>query len=207
MLYGEQMLEAVAMGWLERANVPFFLITDNLKLVWTNKSAAHFMRQYSLRSDAFGFVKSSCKDTELRGCEVRRQLQGAIASRHAWPYGTTTLTFSEFPQGTLQLCELSVGGSVLVGCSILVERDGRQDISVQLQQYGLTNTERKVISMLANGATATEIALTNGSSLLTVRTHIKRAYEKMQVNSREKMFARLTSRSFSQPAGGPIANV
>jgi DNA-binding CsgD family transcriptional regulator len=117
------------------------------------------------------------------------------------------LTFSEFPQGTLQLCELSVGGSVLVGCSILVERDGRQDISVQLQQYGLTNTERKVISMLANGATANEIALTNGSSLLTVRTHIKRAYEKMQVNSREKMFARLTSRSFSQPAGGPIANV
>ena len=47
MLYGAQMLESVAKGWLERTNVPFFLITDNLKLVWTNKSAAHFMRQHS----------------------------------------------------------------------------------------------------------------------------------------------------------------
>jgi DNA-binding CsgD family transcriptional regulator len=117
------------------------------------------------------------------------------------------VTFSEFPQARLQLCELSVGASVLVGCSILVERDGLQDISTQLQQYGLTNTERKVVSALANGATANEIAQSNGSSLLTVRTHIKRAYEKMQVNSREKMFARLTSRSFAPPTGGPVANV
>jgi DNA-binding CsgD family transcriptional regulator len=48
--------------------------------------------------------------------------------------------------------------------------------------------------MLAGGATAGEIARINGSSLLTVRTHIKRAYEKMEVNSREKMFARLMGR-------------
>lgn len=195
MPFGTDMSEAVAIGWLERADVPLFLFTDGLRLVWKNISATMLMNKFFLRVDAFGIIRSSRRDMESKERAGRQQLRTAIENRGAWKDGTVGLTLADFPGARLHLYELTVNGSILIGCAVMLEDGAAQEMSARLSRYGLTKTEGKVISMLAGGATAGEIARINGSSLLTVRTHIKRAYEKMEVNSREKMFARLMGRN------------
>lgn len=96
---------------------------------------------------------------------------------------------------------------MLIGCTIMRSSQAVQDLTANLAQYGLTKTERKVVAMLAQGSTASEISRLNGGSLLTVRTHIKRIYAKMNVNSREKMFARLTHRETDGSEGGHHAGL
>jgi DNA-binding NarL/FixJ family response regulator len=196
MTYGMHMPEAIALDWLQRAHVPLFLITYDLRLIWANGSAAELMARHELRVNPFGYVKSSNKGVECKADAVRQQLQAAIMQRETWADRSTVLTLTEF-SSSVQLYELTVRGMALIGCALMMADEGAMDLSERLSQYGLTNTERKVVTMLVGGATAIEIARTSGSSLLTVRTHIKRAYEKMEVNSREKMFARLTGRAYA----------
>lgn len=57
--------------------------------------------------------------------------------------------------------------------------------------FGVTPSEQKIIEALLRGATSQEIAEEQGKSVLTVRTHIKRAYAKLGVTNREQLFARL----------------
>lgn len=201
------MPESVALEWLSRADIPLFLITPDMRLVWTNASAASLMRQLELHVNPFGHLRSANKDIELRAKDARQQLQAAIARRETWQGRATILTLTGFSGGTVRLYEFTIDGLALIGCAIIMEDEGAKDISVRLSQYGLTNTESKIITSLASGITAIEIARANGSSLLTVRTHIKRAYEKMEVNSREKMFARLTGRILSPSVGRSAVSV
>jgi DNA-binding CsgD family transcriptional regulator len=57
--------------------------------------------------------------------------------------------------------------------------------------FGFTHTEGRVAYHLLCGCTAEETAQELGVSLETVRTHIKRAYAKLGVSSREGFFHRL----------------
>ncbi|QHL90521.1 hypothetical protein GVO57_06285 [Sphingomonas changnyeongensis] len=60
-----------------------------------------------------------------------------------------------------------------------------------IEIFGLTAAEARVAEALANGMTATDIALKLGKSLDTVRSHIKSLYTKIGVNSREALLSRL----------------
>lgn len=57
---------------------------------------------------------------------------------------------------------------------------------------GLTSAEANLLKRLVDGATASEAASDLGISLETARTHVRRAYAKMGVSSREEMFARIS---------------
>jgi DNA-binding CsgD family transcriptional regulator len=69
------------------------------------------------------------------------------------------------------------------------------DLGVRLadlhQAFGLTPSERSIARHLLDGMTADETAAELGISLDTVRTHIKRAYAKLGVGSREAFFHKL----------------
>lgn len=55
--------------------------------------------------------------------------------------------------------------------------------------YGLTPAENKVINQMILGESINEIAIEWGKSPLTIRTHIKRIYSKMGINSKEQLFS------------------
>jgi len=57
--------------------------------------------------------------------------------------------------------------------------------------FGVTPGEHQVIVQLLKGYSSREIALEFGKSILTVRTHVKRAYGKIGVKTRGQLFARL----------------
>lgn len=55
--------------------------------------------------------------------------------------------------------------------------------------FGLTRTEHKIIRMLVQGLSVRRIATELGTSVLTVRTHLKRTYGKVNVGTKEQLFA------------------
>ncbi|HEY1427684.1 MAG TPA: helix-turn-helix transcriptional regulator [Caulobacteraceae bacterium] len=57
--------------------------------------------------------------------------------------------------------------------------------------FGVTPGERQVIVQLVKGYSSREIADQFGKSILTVRTHVKRAYGKIGVKTRGQLFAKL----------------
>jgi len=57
--------------------------------------------------------------------------------------------------------------------------------------FGVTRGEQQVLVELLKGRSSQEIADESGKSILTVRTHLKRAYYKIHVNTRGQLFARL----------------
>jgi PAS domain S-box-containing protein len=57
--------------------------------------------------------------------------------------------------------------------------------------FRLTRGEHDVLKSLLSGMTAQEIAMHRGSSVETIRTHIRRLYAKTEVRSREELFMRL----------------
>jgi DNA-binding CsgD family transcriptional regulator len=56
----------------------------------------------------------------------------------------------------------------------------------------LTSAETTLLKRLVDGATVTEAAHDLGVTLETARTHVKRAYAKLGVSSREEMFAKIS---------------
>jgi DNA-binding CsgD family transcriptional regulator len=57
--------------------------------------------------------------------------------------------------------------------------------------FGVTPGESLVVVQLLRGRSSREIADATGKSVLTIRTHVKRAYGKIGVKTRGQLFARL----------------
>lgn len=57
--------------------------------------------------------------------------------------------------------------------------------------FGVTPGEHQVLVQLVKGYSSREIAEEFGKSILTVRTHVKRAYGKIGVKTRGQLFAKL----------------
>jgi len=77
----------------------------------------------------------------------------------------------------------------------LLLRDLRASVQIECadleSMFGVTPGEHQVIVQLVKGYSSREIALEFGKSILTVRTHVKRAYGKIGVKTRGQLFAKL----------------
>jgi len=77
----------------------------------------------------------------------------------------------------------------------LTLRDLSQAVGVESADlesiFDITPGERQVIIRLLQGYSSRDIADQFGKSILTIRTHVKRAYGKIGVKSRGQLFARL----------------
>ena len=57
--------------------------------------------------------------------------------------------------------------------------------------FGLTPTEHRIVRLLMQGKSVRAIAAQLGTSVLTVRTHLKRTYAKVDVGTKEQLFSTL----------------
>ena len=77
----------------------------------------------------------------------------------------------------------------------LLLRDLRASVEIACadleSMFGVTRGEHQVIIQLVKGYSSREIADQFGKSILTVRTHVKRAYGKIGVKTRGQLFAKL----------------
>jgi len=88
-------------------------------------------------------------------------------------------TLSSEPDGPVALALRDPGGQVEIECADLEP------------MFGVTPGEHQVIVQLVKGYSSREIADQFGKSILTVRTHVKRAYGKIGVKTRGQLFAKL----------------
>ena len=102
---------------------------------------------------------------------------GAAGGGHALLIDVQALTGE--PEGPVALTLRDPGGAVEIECADLEP------------MFGVTPGERQVIVQLVKGYSSREIADQFGKSILTVRTHVKRAYGKIGVKTRGQLFAKL----------------
>ena len=97
--------------------------------------------------------------------------------------------------GTALLVEAIAFGAEASGAVGLVLRDLAAPVEIECAElepmFGVTPGEHQVIVQLLKGHSSREIAEASGKSVLTVRTHVKRAYGKIGVKTRGQLFARL----------------
>jgi DNA-binding CsgD family transcriptional regulator len=106
-----------------------------------------------------------------------------------------------------RLSVIGAGGpSALLAEAFAMEADGQGPVAVSLRDlksrpeiecadleasFGVTPGEHLVVVQLLKGHASRDIALETGKSILTIRTHVKRAYGKIGVKTRGQLFARL----------------
>lgn len=89
-----------------------------------------------------------------------------------------------------KICERR--GKTLIGLAIRVVGRSFSPRWADLKQaFHLTQSENQVVKSLLSGLSAEQIAEAHGLSLDTIRTHIRHAYDKLNVSSRDQMWHRL----------------
>jgi DNA-binding CsgD family transcriptional regulator len=118
-------------------------------------------------------------------------LAGVIAGARPEP-GFGIIGADGCPSVLIEAFALGDGGDGPVALSL---RDLSASVEIRCADletvFGVTPGEHQVIVQLLKGYSSREIAEEFGKSILTVRTHVKRAYGKIGVKTRGQLFARL----------------
>lgn len=182
----DQVLDHILAGWLDGDLQPRILVDGDLGAHWVNPSAEALMR--SDRSVLHRNGRIVPKDPRLE-----RELRTFVAHATAQVSAQCMSNRETGDQLVLAATRLPAPWSHLVG--IILHHIG-EEVTVRVADlrgpFGLTATEARVAEHLLCGETAEEVAVSLKVSLETVRTHIKRAYGKLGVRSRERFFYKLT---------------
>ena len=181
----------LAWEWLVISDNPHLILKADLRIAWTNRAARSFLSQIGLELDPDGNLRST-KIPRRKLDAFRAAVAEAIAVADGWPDNIHVVPFCEHTATALHLYRLVASDDVVFGGAIITKGLDSVMIERRLEEFSLTETEKRIVLSLMNGLTVSDISKRTGSTLLTVRTHIKRIYEKMGVNSREKLFAQLT---------------
>ena len=99
-----------------------------------------------------------------------------------------------FDVSTIVLAANGHMGAVIHLCRHAVDpREALAEVSAERagSLFGLTDREREVLAELCRGASTSAIAATLGLAETTVRNHIQRVLEKLDVHSRAEAVARV----------------
>ncbi len=95
---------------------------------------------------------------------------------------------NEIPE-LLVTAQRSSESSELIALTVRALQRALHGIPDLMRLYSLTPTENQIVGMMLQGLSVTAIAEELRNSVLTVRTHIKRAYLKLNVSSKEQLFS------------------
>jgi DNA-binding CsgD family transcriptional regulator len=174
-------------SWLDRGWEARFLVDEQLRLLWSNGAANAWLEEVDcpLRLQRDTLV---AKDNRF---QVKLTAMVASCSRATSGMlmggcnGAQDLLFSSREVGRF-------GGFRCMGLAVRSIKAKDTDELVGLgDAYNLTPSEETVLQKMMRGNNVEKIARSSNTSPETVRTHVRRAYSKMSVSSREEMFSRL----------------
>lgn len=181
------MAHSLIRQWIETEQVPHLITDRNLRIKWNN--------------NVFAESFFPCSILENRdGCLYARALQHqAMLHSFVGSLGVQTAVLSlpgEEGKGGLFLRGRVINpfeANDRLGLRVFRQEDnafGRlsEDLTAL---YGLTRAECVVLTALMRGNNAEQSAFRIGVSIETVRTHIRRIYKKLNVKSREELYAKL----------------
>ncbi len=169
--------------WGATYSVPTILVLQDLTVLWNNGAA--------LLAEANGDFSLSVGVLSLEDKTATAELKNFVRTlttrTKAWVYrrgsstpplvvgGETIAPLGQLPGAALMF--YAVGGT---------DRYVWPDIG---EVFGLTKAEVRIVKRLIAGERADDIAVDTNATLETIRTHIRRAYGKLGVGTREQLFA------------------
>ena len=169
--------------WFAEDTVPRLVVRRDLTVLAANRFALALLD---------GAAAISVKDGTLAGRDRRcaTELSAAVASAAV---ARRMSIVGAGSRGALAVDAMALGGAE--GPVALTVRDLDGPVEIECADletvFGVTPGEHQVIVQLVKGYSSREIAEQFGKSILTVRTHVKRAYGKMGVKTRGQLFAKL----------------
>jgi DNA-binding CsgD family transcriptional regulator len=169
--------------WLDAHGLAVVVLSRDLAMLWSSRAV-----QETLSADGPVLVR----DGYLTGSTRVHQTQlSALLDRAAAGAAAADLFDHVEPERRLILSARALDGAMM-RFGVSVRRERREIVVPDLTgAFGLTNAEQLIVRRLMQGWSATDVADDLGAALLTVRTHIKRAYAKLGVHSKEQLFAKL----------------
>ncbi len=178
-------LSDLGLRWLEQDLRIRLIVDDELQIAWKNSAASSMLARRAdieLRSGKLATVNRA------QQAELERFVVESSANEGTWCL--PKLDEDGHLIFTSQRLHWGDGGTQ----GIIIYNTGKgfraryPDLGVA---FGLTNSERKVITQLLEGKDADQIARAGGVSVETIRSHVRNIYGKLHVNSREGLFYRL----------------
>jgi DNA-binding CsgD family transcriptional regulator len=154
-------------------------------LLWRNAAADAFLKSSSVIQNREGLL--ACGDRRIGA-----QLQTLIWN--VKPGRPTSAVLGTPDEGGLLITGVQLNGSPGMGIGLTI-REIEVDTQYQLPDlepvFGLTPSEQAIVGLLLAGLSSAEIASKLDKSILTIRTHVKHAYAKLGISSKEQLFAKL----------------
>jgi DNA-binding CsgD family transcriptional regulator len=172
----------LALAWLDHDYMPRCVLADDLTVLWANiagRSALAKRRDLEVRDGALYATKA----------QHQGELLAFVRSSGA---GISTLCLPRFGGNghlLLRAQRLSWSEEPAYGVSFFGTGDDYVHTYADLDvAFGLTHAENKVLLRLLDGHDAEQLARLLDVSVETVRSHIRKIYQKIGVRSREALF-------------------
>jgi len=181
--------ERIIAQWMDIETRARLLVDEKLTIHWTS-AAAHELLDG--RMDKLPLLH---RGSRLFATESRSQRELAAFVNRASGKPSTLCLYVDQPEDYILIAAMRLRApwQDLIGLKLHLATEAISARGEDLKQaFGLTPAEGRVANSLLGGKTAEETAEGLGVSLETVRTHIKRAYAKLGVSSREGFFHMLT---------------
>jgi DNA-binding CsgD family transcriptional regulator len=171
-----------AAAWLDAQGDAVVMVDRELRALWSTRAVHEVL---------FGDSPLALRDGYLIGTNRMRQAQLAGLVEQAAMGPPAAGMFDDEREGRL-IVHIRRFDEVATAFGVLIRTDRREiELPDVTAAFGLTAAEQQIVRRLLNGQSATDISDALGIAVLTVRTHIKRAYSKIGVHSKEQLFSRL----------------
>jgi DNA-binding CsgD family transcriptional regulator len=179
---------ALLTNWLDGSWEARFLLDDQHRILWSNQSANAWLDRPRCP------LKQSENRLQAKDSKVQFKLASLISDAADNEVKSTIIPNPD-QAAEMLVCARQVGnvdGRAYFGLCIRSMASGyTHDIIGIVEAYNLTRSEVSVLKKMVRGYTVEKIASVSKTSPETVRTHVRRAYSKMNVSSREEMFSRI----------------
>lgn len=172
-----------SLAWSASFSVPAVIVAPEMDLIWINRTGETLLNG----ADDFCLVdgRLTCADPTLRA-EFQKFVSGALQQPGVWVCGAVTPVRMLVRGDPVE----PTGHKPAIGLLFYTMDVEHQHMWADFGKvFGLTRSEVQIVKRVVGGEKAQMIALEQGISLDTVRTHIRRVYGKLCVNSREELFS------------------
>ncbi|MEM8695437.1 MAG: helix-turn-helix transcriptional regulator [Pseudomonadota bacterium] len=184
---GDGLDERLALNWLNNERRAKCVVSIDLKLIWSNAEAIDLLRESSEAEIVNGRFN-------LRDQMHQEKLLDMLPLLGTGPLPIAVPCSDGNGHLIVNAETVSPHGSTTQYVGLTFRETGklRTVAFAPLDSaFHLTRAEHAVLTHMLEGLTASKCASRIGSSIETVRSHIRSIYAKMDVNSREEMFAKI----------------
>lgn len=162
------------------------VITDEFgSVLWSSVAADLLMSSDRCVSISDGALCGQTRHSEM----VLQSILSAVNSSQRSVEELIAASPKDPPELYLQARPCSVANSTAIAITFR-ELDRDVDTMPDLRRlFGLTRREQEVVKRMLQGCSVRQIAVEMNKAELTVRTHIKRSYVKLNVRTKEQLFA------------------